>query len=351
MTHWNSSLTRRAALSGMAASAALLAAKPGFAQAKEKVAISSLKFLSSSPVFIAKERGYFDAEGIDLDIKWFTAAQAVAVAVASGDTDFGITGLTAGFYNLAGKGAVKIVAAQSREEKGYHFDAYFVSQKAYDAGFRTVQQFEGKTVGITTTGSTFHYALGKLAEKRGFKLESMTLKALQTIPNMVAAVQGGQVDAIIVTANNAFVLEQQGAGKIIGWVEDETPWQLGALFAAPKIIDTRRPVVEKFIRAYLKGAQDYYDAYCQHDASGKRVFGAKADALLPIMQKYVEPAPTKEAIELSASYFDPQGRLLVDDIYAQVAWYQANGMVDKDVSAKNVLDLTFIKGHHNVPKN
>ena len=47
------------------------------AQAKEKVTISALPFISTSPIFIAKERGYFDVEGIDLDIKIFNAAQAV----------------------------------------------------------------------------------------------------------------------------------------------------------------------------------------------------------------------------------------------------------------------------------
>ena len=67
-------------------------------------------------------------------------------------------------------------------------------------------------------------------------------------------------------------------------------------------------------------------------------------ALLPFVPTYAVALPG--CVVLVA-----QGRLLVDDIYAQVAWYQANGMVDKDVSAKNVLDLTFIKGHLNVPKN
>ena len=126
---------------------ALLILVPGlaFAQPKEKVTISALPFISTAPIFIAKERGYFDAEGIDLDIKIFNAAQAVAVAVASGDADFGITAFTGGFFNLAGKGALKVIAAQSREEPGYNFVAYVASKKAYDAGFRSPKDFAGKS--------------------------------------------------------------------------------------------------------------------------------------------------------------------------------------------------------------
>src|SRR5262245_48151048 len=255
--------------------------------AAEKLTVGSLPFVSASPVFIAKERGYFAAEGLEVEHKPFQAAQAVAVATASADLDVGVGGLTAGFYNLAGKGALKIVAAQSREEPGYDFVAYVVSNKAWEAGFRSVAQFPGKTVGITTLGSTFHYNLGKLAEKRGFKLEALTLRPLQTVPNMAAALTGNQVDAILTVANRAFKLQNDGAGKIIGWVHQETPWQLGAVFVAPRMIEARRATLEKFLRAYVKGCQDYAQAYLQRDAAGKRVFGAEADALFPIMQKYV----------------------------------------------------------------
>ncbi|MEO8557631.1 MAG: ABC transporter substrate-binding protein [Rhodospirillales bacterium] len=320
------------------------------ASAADKLSIAALRFVSSSPIFIAQERGYFAAEGLEVEIKFFDAAQPIAVATASGDTDLGITGLTAGFYNLAGKGAVKIIAAQSREEPGYNFVAYVVNTKAYDAGFKSVTQFPGKTVGITQIGSTFHYNLGKLAEKRGFKLEDVQLKPLQSIGNVTAALKGGQVDAVLLPANNAYALEKDGAGKIIGWVHQETPWQLGALFANTKAIETRRPAIEKFVRAYLKATADYADAMLQKDAAGNRVFGDKADAVIAIIQKYVEPKPSPEQVKNSANFIDPQGRLLVNDIYGQVRWYQANGMVDKNVDAGKLLDLGFVKNHLEMPK-
>src|SRR5690606_8495670 len=237
----------------MLAAASALSAPAALAQAKDKVSISALPFISTAPVFIAKERGYFDAEGIDLEIKIFNAAQAVAVAVASNDADFGITAFTGGFFNLAGKGALKVVAAQSREEPGYNFVAYIASKKAYDAGFRSPKDFAGKSVAITTVGSSFHYNLGMLADKYGFSLASVQMKPVQSIPNMMAALSGGQVDATILPANNALKLEAEGSGKIIGWVHEHTPWQLGALFTSTKNVRERRPMVERFVKAYQKG--------------------------------------------------------------------------------------------------
>src|SRR3546814_11392351 len=109
---------RRPVLSKLAAMSGTLVRPCAGGQVMEKdnAVIAALPFFSTAPVFIAKERGYFDAEGIDLEIKTFNAAQAVAVAVASGDADFGITAFTGGFFNLAGKGALKVIAAQSRQE-------------------------------------------------------------------------------------------------------------------------------------------------------------------------------------------------------------------------------------------
>jgi len=330
--------------------AALAASFAATALAAEKVSIAALAFVSSAPIFIAKDKGYFDAAGLDVEIKFFQAAQPVSVAVASGDADFGITGLTGGFYNLAAKGALKIIAAQSREEPGFDFVAYVASEKAYEAGFRSAAQFPGKTIAITQIGSTFHYNLGKLAEKRGFKLDDVTLKPLQSIPNVIAAMKGNQVDGALLPTNIALGLEAQKAGHIIGYVWQETPWQLGALFTSTKHAEHDRPMVQKFVAAYQRATADYADAFLQRDKDGKRVFGAKADALVPILAKYVKPTPTREQILASVSFIDPEGRLKVQDIYDQVAWYQKMGMLDKSADAKSMLDLGFVKGHLDLPK-
>ena len=80
--------------------AALLGvAAGGLARAEEplKAKVGVLRLSSSAPVFIAQDKGYFREAGLDIELKFFDAAQPIAVAVASGDVDFGITAFTA--YN------------------------------------------------------------------------------------------------------------------------------------------------------------------------------------------------------------------------------------------------------------
>jgi NitT/TauT family transport system substrate-binding protein len=318
------------------------------AQQLDKVAIGVLRLASSGPLFVAIEKGYFREQGLEVEPKFFTAAQQVPVAVTSGDTAFGVTGLTAGFYNLAGKGALKIIAGQSREERGFQLNAFMVTNKAWDDGFRSLRDFPGKRVATTTTGSTFHYSLGLLARKYGFDLAQLQLVALQQLPAMAAAFKGNQVDATVIPVTLARQLEAEKSGHILGWVGDETPWQIGALFTSPAALRERRPLVERFVHAWARGCSDYHVAFNTRDASGKPIEGPDYRAILEIVAKAVQQPVERTAIGLP--YVDPRARLDVGDIHSQVRFWQSEKLVGRDVDARAIVDLSVIRDHFNVPR-
>ncbi len=78
-----------------------------------------------------------------------------------------------------------------------------------------------------------------LAEKRGFELESVVLLTLESVSNMVAALRGGSIDAALLPAHLAKALVGDGAAEILGWVHQETPWQVGALFTSTRALEGR----------------------------------------------------------------------------------------------------------------
>ncbi|HUH85565.1 MAG TPA: ABC transporter substrate-binding protein [Stellaceae bacterium] len=310
------------------------------AAAAEKLSIGALRLPSSGPVFIAMARGYFAAEGLDAELRFFDAAQPVAVATVAGDVDIGVTGLTAGFYNLAGKGALRIIGAQSREEPGYHLVAYLASSKAYAGGLTELKDLAGHSVAITQVGSTFHYSVGLLAEKLGFPITQVKLVPLQSMGTIAAALKGNQVDAGLIPATVALPLIGDGSAHLLGWVGDETPWQLGAIFATATTLRNRRPAVEAFLRAYRHAAHDYHDAFLVKGADGKPTPGADAEVLLAIMAKAT--GRSEAQIRAAIPYVDPDAKLLIGDIYRQVAWYQSQGLVEQSVDAKTILDPAFV---------
>jgi NitT/TauT family transport system substrate-binding protein len=320
-------------------------------QAQDKLSVAVLRFVSSGGLFIAVEKGYFKDEGLDVELKFFDAAQPIAVAVTTGDADFGVTAFTGGFYNLAGKGALKVIAAQAKEAKGYEGNIVLASNAAYEKGLTNLDKLGGKSLGITQVGSSFHYQVGQIAKAKGFELKSVELKPLQSLGNMVAALKSSQVDAIIIAPHLAKPLVEKGEAKRLGAVSEVAEYQFGGLFTATKSIETRRATVEKFVRAYQKGAADYNRALVSKDASGKIVYGPDSDAIAALVGKHVYPnEPGDKAatlVKASAFYVDAQARIDVADIVQQLSWLKEQDLVDKAVDAKSVLDLSFIKGHIN----
>lgn len=346
-------LGRAAIRAAVALTMCALAAPAGLAQ--EKLNVGALRFVSNGGLFVGVEKGYFKQEGLDIDLRFFDAAQPIAVAVVSGDIDLGATAFTAGLYNLAGKGGIKVIAAQAREKKGYQGNAILVSNAAWDKGFRRLEDFPGHSLGITQVGSSFHYQIGQIARVKGFDLKSVTLKPLQSLGNMAAALKGSQVDAIIIAPHIARALVAAGDGKLIGWYSDLDEYQFGALFASPKAIEARRGAIETFVRAYRKGAAEFYEAFLQRDAAGKPVIDpAKANAAAQAIAKYVYPAePPEQAarkVQAATYYVDPQARLDTKDIHNQVAWLKEQGLVDRAVDPKAFIDLSFISDGVSPPK-
>lgn len=345
----SASFTRRALA---AAAACLMLTAQAFAA--DKVSVGVLRFVSSGPLFLAVERGYFGEQGIEPDLKFFEAAQPIAVAVVSGDVDYGLTAFTGGFFNLAGKGAVKIVAAQAKEAKGFEGNAILASNQAYEKGLKTPKDLAGKVVGITQVGSSFHYQIGQLARIEGFDLKSVDMRPLQSLPNMIAALKGGQVDAVLLAPHLAKPLVAAGEAKLLGWYADLDEYQFGGLFTATRTATAKRELTQRFVRAYQKGLADYAAAFQKKDASGQRVFDAASTQAATQIAKYVYPSDpsdlgAKKTIA-SAFYVDPQGRLDVADIVKQIEWMKAQGLVEAGVDPMSAMDLSFVQGHFNAPK-
>src|SRR5206468_3569456 len=100
--------------------------------AAEPLRLGLLHTLSPAPFYIAQERGYFRNAGIELTFHFFEAAQPIAAAAVSGEVDVGVTALTAGFFNLARKGTLKLIGGALHEQAGYQGSAILASDKAFN---------------------------------------------------------------------------------------------------------------------------------------------------------------------------------------------------------------------------
>ncbi|WP_426437839.1 ABC transporter substrate-binding protein [Bradyrhizobium genosp. P] len=326
----------------LAVAALLALAGSGVARADGllKAKIGVLRLSSSAPVFIAQDKGYFRDAGLDVELKFFDAAQPIAVATTSGDIDVGITAFTAGLYNLAGKGTLKVIGGMSREKAGYPLIGYFASNNAYAAGLKTPKDLAGKRVAVTQVGSSFHYSLGLLADKYGFKLSDVRVVPLQSLSNAAAALKGETVDAALLPVSTARTLMDSNGAKLLGWVGDETPWQLGAVFASPKTL-TDAPLVTKLLAALARADREYHDVILTAVKDGKAPIDETTKPLLEIIAKYTN-LPVEQVVG-NCAYIDPDGKLDVKNVDNQIKWLQEQGFVDKGFDANAIIAKDYVK--------
>lgn len=324
---------------GIIGSLFLLFAFAAPARAAEPIKVGVVQTLAVGPIFVADERGYFRDEGLDAQITFFDAAQPIAIAAASGDVDFGCTGMAAAFYSLAGQGALRIIAAGNREMPGFKNAGYIASNRAYDAGFTSLKQLAGKTVAVTQFGSQLHYDLGLAAEKYNIPLKDIHIAALQSNTNVSSALAGGQVDLGVFPVTPTMALLSKNEVHLLGWVGDEAPYsQANTAFTSTKIANDKRDTVERFLRAFKRGAKDYHDAFA--DDQEHRRDGPTAEAIIAILAKYTKQKVG--TISTAIPWLDAQLRLDAKDVRHQIEWFTGQGQMKGKVEAADIIDKRYV---------
>ncbi|WP_390914095.1 ABC transporter substrate-binding protein [Pseudosulfitobacter sp. SM2401] len=329
---------RRQTLGLIGAAAASSLAAPAIAQNK-KIVVGALRFTSHSASFIAAERDYFKAAGLDVELRFFQAAQPMAVAIASGDVDYAVTAISGGLISLADKGAIKVIGGALSEEPGIDGQKILVSDAAFQAGVTTPAGLAGKKFGISTAGSSFHYMGSKIAQAEGV---DMSFTPLQKVGAIIGALKSGQIDAWSIVPHIAKPLAGSGAVHIIGNVSDYLPnYQVTTVFTSAKNASDERGQTADFIKAFGMGANDY-NATMIDKASGEDGVNDMVD----LIHKYVYTDRPREkaapSIINGTMRINEGARLNTASVQDQLSWFQSEGLIDGDITLDTFVDTSYV---------
>ena len=330
---------RRQTLATMGAAAAVGLAAPAIAQNK-KIVVGALRFTSHSGSFVAFERDYFKEAGLDVELRFFQAAQPMAVAIASGDVDYAVTAISGGLVSLAQKGAIKVIGGALQEEAGIDGQKFLVSDAAYQAGVTSPAMLDGKSYGITQAGSSFHYMGSKMAAAEGINL---TFKPLQKVGAIIGALKSGQIDAWSIVPHIAKPLSGSGAVHIIGNVADYLPdYQVTTVFTSAKNASEDRDLTQSFLGGFSKGVADYNSAMIAKDGGEDGV-----NAMVDLIHKYVYTDRPREkaapSIINGTMRLNEGAALNVASVADQLSWFQSEGLVDADITLDQLIDTSYVK--------
>lgn len=320
----------------------VLGATTGVAFADTEINVGALRLASQAPTFIAYEKGYFKEEGLDVDLKFFEAANALSVAVAGGDVSYGTTSITGSLFNLAERGVVKVIAGSLSEDPKIPGAIILASKKAYEAGLTEPAKIEGHSFGATTAGSSFHYMLAEIAQKDGFALDSVQLKPLQKIGAIVGALSTSQIDAWVIQPSIANKLLADGNAIKIGDYNAYDPdYQVTAVFTSSTIAKDDREQTEAFLRALSRGVTDYNAAFVDKTAAEGDVA-----TLVDMVHKYVgtdmpvadfAPSLTEDSMRVNDGL-----ALSTTSVAKQLKFLQDNKLVSDSITVDMLVDPSYV---------
>ena len=301
-----------------------------------KVGTTRLIGYVSAPVGLA--HGYFQAEGLEVEQVYFDSAQPIAVAAAASDIDFGIAGPSAGFYNLAAQGHVKLIGASGGDGNGFHALEFLGSNKAWDSGLKTPHDLPGHSVAITQLGTALHNVIGNLAERDGFPLSAIEVKPLQSNSVVTSALIGGTIDAAVMPNGPILNLVDKGQIRFLGWTSDYAPLKAGVMLLGSKHeLDEHGDVVKRFVAAYRKACSDIHAAFA--DATETRIDGPTAPDIIKIISEFTGQPP--EQVENSAPYVQPDARIDLAAYAGQIAWLHSQGLLKGDIKIEDIVDKRY----------
>lgn len=241
---------RRHAVAALAA-APLVAAAPRVRAQATRLRVSTIPIIDIAPLQVALAKGFFAAEGLEVDTTPIQGGAVGIPALAAGQVQIAFSNVISTILAAKQGLGFEIVAAGSNTGDNPPDLAGLIAKKG--TALKTGKDFEGKRIAVNTRNNIIWLYARAWVRVTGGNPDAVTYLEVP-FPQMVDAVRGDRVDA-------AFAVEPfLSAGlasdlQVVGWpyntVQKGFP---AAQYAASKTFIQQNPdVIERWVRAYNKG--------------------------------------------------------------------------------------------------
>lgn len=268
-----------------------------------------------SPQYVAIALGFFEENGIKVELTTGQGADKVMTAVLSGQSDIGFAGPEAAIYVYnEGKEDYPEVFAQLTKRDG----SFLVSRESTDKF--SWQDLKGKVVIPGRKGGVPYMTLEYVLKKNGLDPEKdLKLDDSISFDLMAGSFAGGNADYVTLFEPTASLTEEAGIGHIVASVgaeAGEIPYT--AYFALKSYIKDNEKIIQNFTNAIYKG-QKWVESHTAKEIAQKIVEffpDTDVETLATSIQKYKDidawsktPVLSKEAFEKLQDVIEEAGEL------------------------------------------
>ncbi|HHX17347.1 MAG TPA: ABC transporter substrate-binding protein [Clostridium sp.] len=286
-----------------------------------------------APQYVALNLGFFEEEGLEIELTTGQGADKVMTSVLAGQADIGFAGPEAAIYVYnEGSEDYGVVFAQLTKRDG----SFLVGRKP-EENFKW-ENLKGSVLIGGRKGGVPYMTLEYVLKKNGLNpKEDLVVDTSIQFALMAGAFTGGHGDYVTLFEPTASMLEKEERGYVlasIGKESGEIPYT--AYFAKKSYIEENKELIQKFTNAVYKGQQWVKEHTPEEIAEViKPSFpDADEDILIKVAQRYKEndawcsdPIMKKEAFELLQEVMKEAGELtkevpfeeIVDNEFAKKA--------------------------------
>ena len=205
-----------------------------------------------APQYVAINNGFFEENGIEIELSTGQGADAVMTAVLSNQCDIGFAGpeATIYVYNEGKEDYAQVFAQMTRK------DGSFLVAKEDTDNF-SWEDLKGKTVIPGRKGGVPYMTLEYVLKKNGIDPQNdLTLDDSIKFDLMAGAFASGEAEYVTLFEPTASLTENEGKGYIVASVGKEAgeiPYT--AYFAKKSYIEKNEEIIRNFTKAIYKGEQ------------------------------------------------------------------------------------------------
>lgn len=299
----------------------VLAGCGGATRKAQSLKVAVLPVLDVLPLYVAEAEGYFEKNGVTVELVPVGSAPERDQLMQAGQIDGMLTELVVTLLYNRETPKITVVRFARVATKEYPLFRILASK---ESGISQPQELKGVPVGVSDL-TVIEYTTDRLLEKAGLSSDEIAKISVPKIPDRLALLDAGELKAANLPDPVASVAIQNGAVVVI----DDTsyPEISNSVYAFSNETIQNKP---EAVRGFLKAVEEAVNTINNNKARWNTLMADKKLVPPTVLAGYTLPDFPKASAP-SREQFDDA-----------LAWVQSKGAVDKAISYESCVDASLL---------
>ena len=312
----------------------------GGGDSKVIIGVGGQTLLTYLPTTLAQELGYYEEEGVNVELQDLQGGSKALTAMIGGSTH-----VTSGYYEHTIQMQAKNQKVKAFVDMGESSGLALLVAPKNEGKIKSITDLKGKNVGVTSPGSSTDMFVKFLLAENGMQQTDAAVSAIGAGSSAVAAMEQNQVDAAVMLepdisvltkriGHDPVILEDVRTEEGLKEVFNTDAWPSASLYAKTEWLDQNKDTAGKLAKA-IKRTLEFIDSHS----------GEEIAAEMPEKFSGGDKALYAKVIEDLKKTLSKDGSFTEDGVQAVLKTQRvANPEVgDKDIKLEDTYTNEFVK--------